>query len=149
MRILRMAVIAVFALILCSAYGYAEEDLPEKAEVDKPWEVKADTNNDGVVDEVEWNQWKKHHPKWTKKPRKHYLKKASVVDKPWEAKADVDNDGKVERGELRHWKKTHHPKKDKDNNPPGAAGGPGTNWENPPGPKGGPGASPNRRGRRR
>lgn len=28
------------------------------------------------------------------------------------------------------------------NNPPGPAGGPGTNWRNPPGPRGGPGASP-------
>ena len=27
------------------------------------------------------------------------------------------------------------------NNPPGPAGGPGTNWRNPPGPAGGPGAS--------
>jgi hypothetical protein len=34
--------------------------------------------------------------------------------------------------------------KDRDNNPPGPRGGPGTNWENPPGPRGGPGASPNR-----
>lgn len=33
---------------------------------------------------------------------------------------------------------------DRDDNPPGPAGGPGTNWENPPGPRGGPGASPNR-----
>lgn len=33
---------------------------------------------------------------------------------------------------------------DRDNNPPGPAGGPGTNWENPAGPAGGPGASPNR-----
>ena len=31
---------------------------------------------------------------------------------------------------------------DRDNNPPGPKGGPGTNWENPPGPVGGPGASP-------
>jgi len=31
-----------------------------------------------------------------------------------------------------------------DNNPPGPAGGPGTNWENPPGWKGGPGTSPDR-----
>jgi len=38
---------------------------------------------------------------------------------------------------------------DRDNNPPGPAGGRGTNWENPPGPKGGPGASPNRPGSRR
>lgn len=34
---------------------------------------------------------------------------------------------------------------DRDNNPPGAAGGPGTNWENPPGWRGGPGASPDYR----
>ena len=33
---------------------------------------------------------------------------------------------------------------DKDNNPPGPAGGKGTNWENPPGPAGGPGATPDR-----
>jgi hypothetical protein len=37
------------------------------------------------------------------------------------------------------------PKTDLDNNPPGAAGGAGTNWENPPGEAGGPGASPNKR----
>ena len=35
--------------------------------------------------------------------------------------------------------------KDRDHNPPGPAGGRGTNWENPPGPVGGPGASPDRR----
>jgi len=34
---------------------------------------------------------------------------------------------------------------DRDNNPPGPHGGPGTNWENPPGWRGGPGASPDRR----
>jgi hypothetical protein len=34
---------------------------------------------------------------------------------------------------------------DRDNNPPGQRGGPGTNWENPRGPRGGPGASPDRR----
>ncbi|GBF57033.1 hypothetical protein PbB2_00691 [Candidatus Phycosocius bacilliformis] len=36
---------------------------------------------------------------------------------------------------------------DNDNNPPGPAGGPGTNWENPPGMRGGPGTSPDRYGR--
>jgi hypothetical protein len=35
--------------------------------------------------------------------------------------------------------------RDRDNNPPGRAGGPGTNWENPPGWRGGPGASPDYR----
>ncbi len=34
---------------------------------------------------------------------------------------------------------------DKDNNPPGSAGGKGTNWENPPGPEGGRGASPDKK----
>ena len=32
---------------------------------------------------------------------------------------------------------------DRDNNPPGPAGGTGTNWENPPGLAGGVGTSPN------
>ena len=36
---------------------------------------------------------------------------------------------------------------DRDGNPPGRLGGPGTNWENPPGWRGGPGASPDRYGR--
>jgi hypothetical protein len=35
--------------------------------------------------------------------------------------------------------------RDRDGNPPGPVGGPGTNWENPRGPAGGPGASPDRR----
>jgi hypothetical protein len=34
---------------------------------------------------------------------------------------------------------------DRDNNPSGPRGGPGTNWENRPGPQGGPGASPDRK----
>lgn len=35
--------------------------------------------------------------------------------------------------------------RDRDGNPPGPIGGPGTNWENPPGWRGGPGASPDHR----
>ena len=34
---------------------------------------------------------------------------------------------------------------DRDTNPPGPVGGPGTNWENRPGPTGGPGTSPDPR----
>lgn len=34
---------------------------------------------------------------------------------------------------------------DRDDNPPGWRGGPGTNWENPPGRTGGPGATPDRK----
>lgn len=35
--------------------------------------------------------------------------------------------------------------RDRDDNPPGPRGGPGTNWENPPGWRGGPGTSPDHR----
>ena len=42
-------------------------------------------------------------------------------------------------------RRTHRSHFDRDNNPPGRRGGPGTNWENPPGRRGGPGASPDRR----
>jgi hypothetical protein len=56
-------------------------------------------------------------------------------------KADRNNDGIVDDTE-RKAAREHQKKKDRDNNPPGAKGGPGTNWENKPGPQGGPGASP-------
>ncbi|MFH1799681.1 MAG: hypothetical protein ABH891_02375 [Candidatus Omnitrophota bacterium] len=55
-------------------------------------------------------------------------------------RVDRNNNGVVDRKE-----KKMAGKRDKDNNPPGSKGGPGTNWENPPGPKGGPGASPDRK----
>lgn len=45
------------------------------------------------------------------------------------------------------WNQTGHCWVDRDGNPPGRAGGKGTNWENPPGWKGGPGASPDKFGR--
>ncbi len=56
-----------------------------------------------------------------------------------------------ERRKFRHEQREKHREArqerrlDRDNNPPGPRGGPGTNWENPPGPRGGPGASPDRR----
>ena len=44
------------------------------------------------------------------------------------------------------WNQSRRCWNDRDDNPPGPRGGPGTNWENPPGPRGGPGASPDRFG---
>ena len=45
------------------------------------------------------------------------------------------------------WNQSARCWRDRDGNPPGPAGGAGTNWENPPGRRGGPGASPDRYGR--
>lgn len=101
-----------------------------KTQVDTQWEEIADTNNDGKIDKAEFAQWKTR------------MKDKSQVNTRWEAKADTNDDGHVDKVEANQWRGTH---KDNDNNPPGAAGGAGTNWENPPGPKGGKGASPNRR----
>ena len=60
-----------------------------------------------------------------------------------------DGDGNRGHG-VRDWPSTgqqqnpDQPRQDKDANPPGERGGPGTNWENPPGPEGGTGKSPDR-----
>ncbi len=59
-------------------------------------------------------------------------------------KMDNNNDGTVDDAEQQAFKERIQ-KFDKDNNPPGAAGGAGTNWENKPGPQGGPGTSSDRR----
>ena len=109
-----------------------------KAIVDQAWEVEADLNKDGIVDRYELKQWKELHKKtvvdtseWETLPENTVLSDsgpdAVVISEP--------------AGVLI--------RRDKDDNPPGPAGGPGTNWENPPGPAGGPGASPDRRGGRR
>lgn len=50
-----------------------------------------------------------------------------------------------ERTQMAQNEHRAHRRHDRDNNPPGRRGGPGTNWENRPGPQGGPGASPDRR----
>lgn len=52
-------------------------------------------------------------------------------------KMDANKDGDIDKAE----RKKFGNRKDRDNNPPGPKGGPGTNWENRPGPKGGPGTS--------
>ena len=38
-------------------------DFSQKAIVDKPWEEKADADNDGVVGKKEMHRWKKTHSK--------------------------------------------------------------------------------------
>ncbi|MFH0771406.1 MAG: hypothetical protein V1933_02180 [Candidatus Omnitrophota bacterium] len=76
---------------------------------------RMDRNNDGMIDETEKGAWKKHIEC-----------------------LDVNRDGKINDYERQTFQG-----RDRDNNPPGQAGGQGTNWENVPGPAGGPGASPN------
>jgi hypothetical protein len=62
-------------------------------------------------------------------------------------KQEIRDDAQELRSDMQEARQAGYvpAKIDKDNNPPGPKGGPGTNWENPPGPKGGPGASPHSR----
>jgi len=69
------------------------------------------------------------------------LKEKAVVDEEWEKMADTNQDGVVDRFEAQQWRRRRAGMGD---NPPGSAGGEGTDWENPPGPRGGPGAGANR-----
>ena len=64
-----------------------------------------------------------------------------------EDKKDIQANIQELKGDIKEARQDGYlpPKLDKDNNPPGPVGGPGTNWENPPGPVGGPGTSPDRR----
>lgn len=68
-------------------------------------------------------QWVWHEPPGHYKHRKHHRKNPHYYSAP---------------------RYGHDYRGDRDDNPPGWRGGPGTNWENPPGPRGGPGASPDR-----
>jgi len=43
--------------------GPGAGSIREKAVVNKPWEAKADVNNDGMIDRVEIDQWKESHPR--------------------------------------------------------------------------------------
>ena len=76
-----------------------------------------------------WDEWFVRHP-------------------TYRDQVDLNRDGYVDAREAqyaqRHWPYLNPPR-DRDDNPPGPTGGPGTNWENPPGPQGGPGTSPARR----
>ena len=104
---------------------------------------KYDTNGDGKLDENErkqaqaawhdekFNDWTTNHPKAMEK---------------WDANKNGTIDDNEKKEARHHWSQRHKWKwqRDRDNNPPGPAGGAGTNWENPPGPKGGPGTGRNR-----
>ncbi|GEM_PF-6710430 len=95
---------------------------------------KADTNHDGVLDRSEWQ------------------KAAEILGQRRQkikTKADTNHDGTVDATERqaaqeKRAERLEHRKQraDCDNNPPGPAGGRGSNWENPPGAAGGPGTSP-------
>ena len=69
--------------------------LPPQA-VNRPWERKADTNQDGVVDQTELQQAQEQRAK------------KAVVDQEWEKKADANQDGVVDETEMRHWKSRHN-----------------------------------------
>lgn len=130
---------------------------------------KLDANNDGVIDKTELKQARETRAQvWQEKrqeKKQAYLEKHPELQK----KLDANGDGKIDPTEFQqsrqfrkdrdnnppgkkggpgtNWEKNDYRKqnRDRDNNPPGRKGGPGTNWENRPGPAGGAGASPDKK----
>ncbi|MBU1999390.1 MAG: hypothetical protein KKE64_07875 [Candidatus Omnitrophica bacterium] len=128
--------------------GTSSKNLRERTRVNEGWEKAADTNQDGVVDDVEIRQWRQRNAGGSLEqqegngPGDNFMNDRAVVDRGWERATDTNRDGIVDQTEAQQWRQRVQ---DRDNNPPGPKGGPGTNWENKPGPQGGPGVSPNRR----
>ena len=153
-KVMTLATLAVLTGAFQTVSAYAEETanpIPEskpaqwrehkKERMEKFFEnhLKAkerfDANQDGTVDKTEFQQ--------VSQERRENKREKFFENHP-EAKErlDTNQDGTVDKTEFRQG---HKNRQDKDNNPPGPKGGPGTNWENRPGPQGGPGASPDRR----
>ena len=124
MKISRLFLVSLSFFLVTSA-GFAKE------KNERPWlGPKADLNNDGAIGAEEAQKaeevWKQTHREEREEKREEFKEK------------------REELKEKREDWKEEHPKMDRDNNPPGMKGGPGSNWENKPGPQGGPGASPNK-----
>lgn len=104
--------------------------------------AKVDTNKDGVVDETEKSQMRE---KMQGRREERQEMREERREERQEMREERRENKEAWQEKKEEWRE-NHPRMDKDNNPPGMAGGPGTNWENKPGPQGGPGASPNRGG---
>lgn len=115
----------------------------KKQERREEFKKKFDTNGDGEISTEE-----------KAAAREQWKEKRQERREEFKQKFDTDGNGKLSKDEKyaarEQWKENHPGQKyDRDNNPPGKRGGPGTNWENRPGPQGGPGASPDQGGKRK
>ena len=93
--------------------------------------AKLDKNKDGIVDRED----------------KQYQREQFMENRPnFKEHADQNGEDTGDAQEMQKakkmWRKNHP--SDLDNNPPGLAGGTGTNWENRPGPQGGAGMGPDK-----
>jgi Ca2+-binding EF-hand superfamily protein len=66
----------------------------QRSKVDKPWEIKADANKDGIVDAQEKHAFNIHT--------------RAMVNTPIEKKYDVNSDGWLEPSEIREMLKDKH-----------------------------------------
>ncbi|MFH1479146.1 MAG: hypothetical protein ABIG92_05175 [Candidatus Omnitrophota bacterium] len=114
--------------------GEVSQDMPPKSIVDRPWEKKADINQDGVVDQTEMGQWKDRSQGRGNPPGPQGGPGAGPrFEGQGNPPGPAGGPGKGPRPEGI--------------NPPGPKGGPGAGQKfegrsNPPGPKGGPGKGP-------
>ena len=135
-----------------SPASYAEEaTAPAAPALDNPaTDVQTDPGNSPVPSDAEALRPGGRHREKAEK-FKEWMSNHPEIKEKFDANANgkIDRmERKLARREWKQYKKEHSPRRDFDNNPPGAAGGPGTNWENRPGPQGGQGVGPNRNLRR-
>ena len=124
--------------------GADKFDFDKWAENHPDLKGKMDLDGDGTLDDSERQSAReKMREHWREKKDEWIEKRKDLREK-----MDTNNDGNIEPAEhkaaMETWKAEHPYRRDRDNNPPGPKGGPGTNWENPLGPRGGPGMGPDR-----
>ncbi|MBU0506300.1 MAG: hypothetical protein ABII18_00575 [bacterium] len=126
-KIFMLLVLGVFLVISADGFAKPHHKKNPNAKVDTRWEVKADKNNDGVVNPQEYKKAShsgkidtpaerrvdanhdgtidKREVQYSEGKKRKYLKKKSQTDQPWEQKADKNNDGHVDKKEVKKWNK--------------------------------------------
>ena len=101
---------------------------------------KMDRNGDGSIDDMERKQGRRMMEERARKMRAEQ-QQGNLNEPQSSGDSQAESNSEYSSGENSETQGEY--RQDNDNNPPGKAGGPGTNWENRPGPQGGSGAGPN------
>ena len=87
----------------------------EKAKVNEPWEIAADLNHDGVIDQTEIQRWRQLYPNSNPAgtqggqaaDQNALQERAQQVNEAWEKAADLNHDGIIDQTEIQLWRQSH------------------------------------------